>query len=74
MLGQSPRLFKVWSVLSTKEAERFPLGIRVLSNRCAVAGGVKDRADDCRDRLLWDPRAHALFESRFCFSLATGEK
>lgn len=42
-LGQSPRLFKVWSLLSKEEAEPFPLGVRVLSNRCAVAGGVKER-------------------------------
>lgn len=34
MLGHPPRLFKVWSTLSNEEP--FPLGVRVLSNRCAV--------------------------------------
>lgn len=43
MLGQSPRLLRVWSTLGNEELETFPLGVRVLSNRCAVAGGVKGR-------------------------------
>lgn len=43
MLGQSPRLWNVWSTLGDEEPAPLPLGLRVLSNRCADAGGVKER-------------------------------
>lgn len=41
MLGQSSRLFKVWSELGDEESAPFPLRVRVLSSRCAVRRGVK---------------------------------
>lgn len=62
MLGQSPRLLKVWSTLGDEEPAPLPLGVRVLSNRCADAGGVKERrerAGDFGDQLLWDPKLYS---------------
>lgn len=43
MLGQSPRLLKVWSTLGDEEPAPLPLGVRVLNNRCVDAGGMKER-------------------------------